>query len=290
MIGTLNLNDPAAYLRDYGIADERALLSATALESDSGSVFRIRSQTKSWIIKIANGSTQYNLMPFKDYPDVVINNYRIAHEWKLSPEVIQADLDEKLIILEDIGHHCKHCDANYWSKLTRALEKLHSKNLFTMTADHDAALALAERVLEYEKRPAIVDALENIIYQYKRRGYQDSTLVASHGDISLQNVIDNRNRTLQFVDWDFAGNMPVYWDLAAILINHSIPVEHYREALKYYCVQKIDWADLSFFCSFYSLVASSWYATTQVREYAKKRAKYLFSYHQQITSRSASNA
>lgn len=133
----------------------------------------------------------------------------LAYEQGIAAQPLVLDMDANMMICEFLeGEHKKVLKRDAIQNMVAVLKKLHRIEIEQRPLELSSLLTDASQEVE--------NAL-NVISHYPKQ------TVLCHNDLNPKNILFN-NGTVKLIDWEFAGNNDLYFDLAALSIEFNLSV------------------------------------------------------------------
>nr|CAA6818396.1 MAG: Thiamine kinase [uncultured Thiotrichaceae bacterium] len=179
-------------------------------------------------------------------------------ELGLAPKVIEADLQTGIMWLEYAGEPHPLAKDNFvqWRGMISRLQQSGLDWREAGAQEHDGAGLKYLRQLS-DSAPTSNGQVyaDELLSLGLSRGYADYPLVPVHGDLNPGNCLYYNACDRWFaIDWDFAGMRVAEWEYAALIVEHGWNIE-WAEAF----ANKINRADLSWFCAMFALWSWEWH-------------------------------
>ena len=196
---------------------------------------------------IQTDSSKYLLRKFKHKSDRKAEFYiqNLAHKKGIGAKALLLDETQQLMICGFIeGKHRQRLDQQSLKKLARLLRKLHK--------------------IKIQQQP---NSFRNS-FKYKDKKVQEAfkviktfkpEYVLGHNDLHPKNILFGR--TIQFIDWEYAGKTDRYFDLAAIIIEFKLNTADEKTFLYNYFLkhQRLNHKKLEAFKVVYRTLWTVWF-------------------------------
>lgn len=169
----------------------------------------------------------------------------LAYEKNIAAKPLVLDLDNGLMICEFLkGEHKQTLSKDELKEIVKVLKKLHTVKIDSKTI----ALENLFSIQNEEVKEAFV-ALE----KYPKE------LVLCHGDLNPKNILFSNDGS-KLIDWEFAGNNDLYFDLAAISVEFKLSVvdEDYLLA-SYFLIDGWKKEKLEAYKTIYTALCKQWF-------------------------------
>lgn len=178
--------------------------------------FHIKNPEVDWVVRIPRAETN-------TYIDrkAEATNSRIAAQLGLAPDCLWHD-DSGLSLTATLPHTLSPTDQDLknpeiLSLVLQKLEILHgSQRKFQGRVNLKALLQRYFLLIPASQQASIQDHYLNALERLTGIENKDRTLVPSHNDLVLQNLLIDTNRQLWFIDWEYSAMASPYWDLATL--------------------------------------------------------------------------
>ncbi len=143
----------------------------------------------------------------------------LAYEQGIAAQPLVLDMDENMMICEFLeGEHKEVLERDTIQNIVSVLKKLHR--------------------IEIEQGPLNLPSLFTDASQEVKNAFNiisdcPKQTVLCHNDLNPKNILFE-NGTVKFIDWEFAGNNDLYFDLAALSIEFNLSVIDEAYMLAFY--------------------------------------------------------
>jgi len=125
----------------------------------------------------------------------------------ITSKVFHVDIENGIMISKFLeGEHKMKLEKADLIRLAHTLKKVHS--------------------IKVEGKPVTLELKEKsskVVQAFQTIATHDTELVLCHNDLNPKNILFNKG-TVKLIDWEFAGNNDLYFDLAALSIEFNLTV------------------------------------------------------------------
>lgn len=237
---------------------------------------------------LAQGLSNYNFYVEANQQTYLLKCFRYQFP-KLALEQQKHMVTKQAIIGVSEQHHCAlfqylagrtmMVSDYHIGKVVKALRLLHQQSCESNRVHLNVLFSPFNHLCQYQQlRPCIDKALAEIESFVRHEGF-------CHNDLVLENILKTES-DLVFIDYEYAGNNDVFFDLAAISESFTLNRQEQEALLKEYCrTAKITLASsdalskLSAYQHLYNALCCLWYYEKGMTELAKPLLTRLVASH-----------
>ncbi len=204
------------------------------------------------VVRLANTGLAAGLCPLAHQTEQVIAHHQAATELGLSPALLAADVEAKLMWLAFAGSP-RRLDAAGMVEMRGLLARLHGSGLHWATPGKPDPAGLAELTRLAEQGSGVLQVRAQQLQALARPEYLHYSPVPVHSDLNPGNCLHDGERWW-LIDWDYATEKVALWDYASLCVEHDLSVVD-SQLFVPLALQ----VDLAWFCCNFALLSWNWH-------------------------------
>ena len=178
--------------------------------------FHLRNNQHDWVLRIPKQETNQYINRQHE-----IHNANLANRLAIAPECIWRDetgLSLSMTLLNSPTINKNNLNnEKVLNNLVVTLCRLHkSENKFQGTVNLAELLHLYYRLIPQQLQRQIETSYKIAVSKIERLAVKEKSLVPSHNDLVLENILIDGSEKVWFIDWEYASMASPYWDLATL--------------------------------------------------------------------------